>query len=144
YNQLRQGKHTAACLAVTSAGLLKLFPFVLLPWFVWRGGRGARSRAIIMLTVLIVLAAGATPGMWWDYFKHSPSFLAEMVNRVWNFSIPSLVTRVGYLASDTSQGFPQAASYILCGQLIGAAIILAAYAICLCGSTDMESEFCLL
>jgi hypothetical protein len=40
----RARKHTSACLALACAGVLKLFPFILLPWFVWRSGGTIRDR----------------------------------------------------------------------------------------------------
>src|SRR5258706_404626 len=55
---LLKGRPTTACLTVVAAGLLKLFPFVLLPWFVWRGGRAWRHRAILAGLSLATVAVG--------------------------------------------------------------------------------------
>src|ERR1035438_10304328 len=44
YAAQRARRHGWACLAVSTAGILKFYPFFFLPWFVWSGSGGLRAR----------------------------------------------------------------------------------------------------
>jgi len=63
YAAQRAGRHGWRVRVVATAGLLKCYPFVLLPWFIWSGGGGARGRCRRLLGVTVfVLAAVAVTG----------------------------------------------------------------------------------
>lgn len=79
YAARRAGRHGWACVAISMAGMLKLYPFVLLPWFVWSGNGGMRSRWHRLLGVIgLVLAAFAVtgPGLWRDFFRYGMPAIA--------------------------------------------------------------------
>ncbi len=143
----KAGKHTSACLAVACAGVLKLFPFILLPWFVWRSGatiQGRIRRASIVLgfTTFVVLITGIN--QWKDFFQLGvPRLSRWALNFFPNHSIPSLVAKLGYtsgfFARSSIEGWWVSVT-------IGLALIGLIYLVCLRNSPrrDEEIEFCLL
>ncbi len=90
---------TAACLTAVAAGLVKLFPFVLLPWFVWRGGRTWRQRAVLAGVSLAAVGVGVVisgPSLWQDFIQHGlPSVGYWSRNFTFNYCLASLVTHCG-------------------------------------------------
>lgn len=59
-----RGRHAPALLVVTAAGLLKLYPFALLPWFAVRASREAGWRPLLPAAGLAVAALAVAPGLW--------------------------------------------------------------------------------
>ena len=95
----RAGRPVAACLAAVAAGILKLFPFVLLPWFIWRGGRTWRERIVlagVSLTAIGVLVIASGPAWWWDFHQHGlPSVDYWSRNFVFNYCLAAFVKHCG-------------------------------------------------
>jgi Glycosyltransferase family 87 len=148
YCWLQAGKHSVACLAVAAAGLLKLFPFLLLPWFVWRGGADLRGRlvraaqAAAFMSVAVILSG---PKLWRDFFEHGTSLISkQIINRVSNFTVPSLLINLGYAGHDFAPGTDAARGWWMTGLIVGAGLLVAAYWLCLHRDADAEAEFCLL
>jgi len=148
YAAQRASRHGWACVAVSAAGILKFYPFVLLPWFVWSGGGGLRARLYRLAGaggfVLTVMALTG-PGLWRDFFQHGlPMGVGEEIGRTFHFSLPALVTNLGYLY----HGFlpsPEAKQWWWSvGTIVGLAVIAAVYAVCIATHVDREAEFCLL
>ena len=131
---LRKGQPIAACLTVVAAGLLKLFPFVLLPWFVWRGGRSWRQRAFLAGVSVAAVALAiliSRPQLWQDFIQHGlPSVGYWSWNFAFNYCLASLVKHCG--------GSWNA------GLTVGWVALLGAYALCLRLRDDNEAQFCLL
>ncbi len=144
----RTGKHTVACLLVTLAGLLKFFPFVLLPWFIWRGEGGMRARLVrggmaLLFGLAVILLTGL--GTWDDYLHHGLHEAAgRVVNRVYNFTVPSFVINLVYAAYDYRPPEAVAVWGWMLGLGTGLAILVMAYSTCARGKGDPECEFCLL
>jgi hypothetical protein len=144
----KAGKHAVACLTVAVAGLLKLYPFILLPWFVWRGGRDSRARMRVALLVmvfcgLVVCATG--PRLWLEFFRLGTRVsVANQIGRSFNFSVPALVINLGCAASDQAPLFVPMTAWWLTGLVLGLVIIGAAYLLCLRCAGDREIEFSLL
>jgi hypothetical protein len=131
---LRGGRPTASCLAVVAAGLLKLFPFVLVPWFVWRGGRAWRQRALLASVSLATVAVAiviSSPPLWRDFIQHGlPSVGYWSQNFAFNYCLASLVKHCGL-------GWN-------IGLAVGWVALMGAYALCLRLRDDNEAQFCLL
>jgi hypothetical protein len=131
---LRKGWPIAACLIAVAAGFLKLFPFVLLPWFVWRGGRTWRQRAVLTAVSLAAVALGIVisgPSLWQDFIQHGlPSVGYWSRNFVFNYCLASLVKHCGWSWN--------------VGLAVGWMALTGAYALCLRLRDDNEAPFSLL
>ena len=151
---LRNKRPMIGCLAVTTAMWLKLFPLVLVPWFLWRSSREWSVRwkcagALLAWSVVLVLGSGL--GRWEQFWTQGIKAVEQWIlwQRHFNFTVPAFVKNMAWL----SQGFdPQWSGlqpWAQAGAMIGGALILLAYGICWWGerggkSADLESEFCLL
>lgn len=148
YGCHRAGKSTAACLLVTSAGLIKLYPLVLLPWFVWSGRGRVRHRIgriilVLLFGAVVVVMTGI--GLWHDFFTLGLGLVTDLaVNSTINFSLPSLLTNLDYAAYGFTPPASVAHASWLAGVSVGLICILLAYLSCYLSSSDPEIEFCLL
>ncbi len=148
YSAQCAGRHGWACLAVSAAGILKFYPFVLLPWFIWSGGnnvRGRLYRAAGAVAFILAVMALTGRGLWRDFFQFGmPMGVGEEIARTFHYSVPAFVTNLGYLY----HGFhpsPEAKHWWwTLGTIIGLGIIAAAYVACYMTHCDPEAEFCLL
>jgi len=148
YAARRAGKQGWACLAVSAAGIIKFYPFVLLPWFIWSGDSSPRARLQRALGVIVFVSAIIAltgPGLWHDFFRYAmPVGVGDEIGRAFNYSLPALVTNLGY----SLHGFrpsPEAKQWWwAAGTAAGLAVIASAYALCLATRGDSETEFCLL
>jgi Glycosyltransferase family 87 len=148
YAWQRNGRPLSACLAVATAGLLKLFPFVLLPWFMWRGKGTARQRAAqIGVTTAFVAAIVFATGTqrWANFVRYSmPRMPAQSVNQSFNYTLPSFITNLGYAASDFRPSAEATRVWTTLGIAAGLALIALSYSQCLRATQDLEAEFCVL
>jgi hypothetical protein len=121
---------------------------VLLPWFVWSGGGGARMRLYRVLGVVgFVLAVYALtkPALWHDFIAYGiPMGVGEEIGRNFHFSLSALVTNLGYAHHGFHPSPQEARWWWTAGTMTGLAVIAAAYALCLTAQRDPESQFCLL
>jgi len=148
YAAHRAGKHGWACLAISAAGILKFYPFILLPWFLWCGGGSARARLYRLLGVsgfLLAAVAVTGPALWRDFFQYSiPAGVGDEIGRTFNYSLSGLVTNLGY----ARHGFhpsPGAKQWWWCaGTITGLVAIAVAYYACVATHGDPEMQFCLL
>lgn len=146
----REGKPAAACLAVTVAGLVKVFPLVLLPWFVWRGGENWRTRT--RLAALSVVFAGTmvvVTGLdrWIDFYQRSiPLLTAVALNHSFNFTLPALVINLGWASHGFAPEPGLAGLWVRAGVVVGLVMLALAYLPSLRArcETALEAEFCLL
>jgi hypothetical protein len=128
----RDGKHLLSCAAIALAGLLKIFPLMLLPWFAWRAGnRRGRLRCAAFAVVLVATGIGLTGVERWLQFLETgvPTFGRYAAMYFDCFSLPGLVARLG--AGPLGQN------------LMAVAVVVVVYGLCW-GATNREAEFCLL
>jgi hypothetical protein len=149
YAAQRAGRHGWACVAISTAGMLKLYPFILLPWFVWSGDGGARGRWYRLLGVIgFVLAVFAVtgPGLWRDFFRYGMPAIAgwEEAGRSFQFSLPALVTNLGYLHDGFHPSLEARQWWWFVGMLAGLVVFATAYGVCLSSHRDPEAQFSLL
>jgi len=147
YAAQRAGRHGRACAAVTIAGVLKFYPFILLPWFIWTGG-GVRSRwyRLLGVTGFILAAIALTgPSLWRDFLRYGiPMGVGGEIGRTFHFSLPALVTNLGYLYENFRPSAEARQWWWLAGTLAGIAVFVVAYAVCGRARHDPEAQFCLL
>jgi len=144
----RVGKHTAACLAVTAAGFLKLFPFALLPWFVWRSRGGIRQKTgrVIVIAVAVAVTIWLTGfGLWDDFMTHGMKVVAAAaIDHTFNCSLPSFVTNLGRLVFSFSVSSATGHVWYRAGMISGLVLLGAGYVMCLGRVRSQMAEFCLL
>ncbi len=102
---LRNGKPVNACVAVTTTVWLKLFPAVLVPWFLWRSSREWNTRwkcagAVLVWSVALVLASGL--GHWVQFWTHGMKVVEDWITwqRHFNFTVPSFVKNAAWLLNE--------------------------------------------
>lgn len=140
----RAGRDTAAGLLVVTAGLLKIFPLALLPWFIWRGAGTWRRRLTRLGWVVgfgLVIVWATNLERWEDFFHRQGSVVSgNMIDRVFNVTVPSLVTNVGLTAGPESM----ARVWPAVGLGAGLLVLAGAYAACWRADGARELEFSLL
>ncbi len=149
YAAQRAGRRGWACTAVSAAGMLKLYPFILLPWFIWSGSGGMRGRCRRLIGVIgFVSAVFAVtgPGLWRDFFRYGmPSIVRwQEAGKTGQFSLAALVANLGYWHSNFHPTPEARTLWWFAGTGAGLAIIAAAYGACLVSRRDLETQFCLL
>ena len=140
---LRQtGRSTAACVVAAIAGAMKLYPLVLLPWFVWGSdGDGAkRWRRLAWATGssgLLVLVTG--PALWQGFVESGMPILQRCAigPTYFNFTVTSLASNLGALAGNARAGW-------LAGAVASVALWVLIYAVCWRGLPDAAAQFSLL
>lgn len=146
YRWHRQGRHAAACALVTVAGLAKVFPLFLLPWFVWRSAEDWRGRLRAALAaagcaVVVVLASG--PGLWAEFAEAGTAGVQRhtLLPQYGNHSVPGLVVILNHWLHGMNATASDAQAGWLAGQVAGLALIGLGYGLCLCRRGDDELEF---
>ena len=144
----RVGRHTAACLAITAAGFLKLFPFALLPWFVWRSRGGIRQKTgrVIVIAVAMAVAVWLTGfRLWSDFVTQATKIIAAAdIDHTFNCSLPSFVANLGRLVFSFSVSSATGHVWYMAGMISGLVLLGAGYLMCLGRVRSQMAEFCLL
>jgi hypothetical protein len=95
---LRAGRPAGGVVLVVTAGMLKLFPFALLPWFLWRGaptwtGRLKLAGIAALAGASIVMVTGV--GLWREYVTYGLPVLQQLAVGSKNLTVPSLILNLG-------------------------------------------------
>ncbi|MGD8471472.1 MAG: glycosyltransferase family 87 protein [Desulfobacterales bacterium] len=144
----QQEKYLPAAGLVALAGLIKLFPFILLPWFVLREKSGYKIRAGRMLfTAGFILGLIFLTGIknWLDYYHFSFRYLIDGSFGIgYNYSLPSFVVNFVYAIYDFRPPSNIAEIWSTIGVAGGLIFLTFSYILCLLAFDDRESEFCFL
>lgn len=154
YACLRNGRPAGACLAITTATWLKLFPVVLVPWFLWRASRDWKTRvrcagAALVWSVGVVVASGLEN--WKQFWAYGMRVVEAWVEwqRHFNFTVPSFVKNVAWLLHGFDPEWSGLHAWARTGAVLGAVLIALTYGVI--GwvarrrkDADIEAEFCLL
>jgi hypothetical protein len=127
---------TAACLLVCAAGLLKLFPLVLLPFFV-RSWRTAAAAAVFLAGIVLLTGLNQWQGF---VAQAMPVVAANAVNSSFTFSLPALVAQLDSAAHGFAPPAAEVQFWLRVGVVIGLLGIAAAYVV----RADPETRFALL
>jgi hypothetical protein len=149
YARQRGGRPLEACVWVCLAGLLKLFPLALLPWFVYRADNEWRGRVRAGALAGVVLAIGVTVtgiGLWLDFVRYPSHILSgwAMGPTFFNFSISSLVTALAKETGGTHVSAKMVHAWWVAGAALGSTMLVLSYTVCFHDGGDPEAEFCLL
>jgi hypothetical protein len=154
YRFLRNGRSVVACLVITTAVWLKIFPIVLLPWFLWRASANSKIRwkclgATLAWSMGVVLATGWSS--WKQFRAHAVPVLETWVAqaRHFNFTVPSFVKNAAWSVHGFQPEWDGLHEWVTVGTAIGLALIALAYGFCWRTGrrqkdTDLDLEFCLL
>lgn len=148
YACLRSGRPMWACALVTVAGLLKLYPFVLLPWFVWRGGdywRGQLKCAGLVGLLIVVGVFGTGWSQWVAFRDESLAVIVEQsLGRFFNFSLPAWLANLRLAHDHYAVALPVARVWGRAAALVGLALVGGAYLVCWRGNGRRDLELGLL
>lgn len=118
---------TVACVAVAIAGLIKIYPLALLPWFVWRSGHKMAGRIGAFLASSATLAIGVWLTdfqLWANFIESGLPFVATWVKAANNcFTIGSATHQIGAL----STGHVDSDFFVRAGSFFGAFLFAAFY-----------------
>jgi hypothetical protein len=154
YRLLRNGRPVEACLVITTAAWLKIFPVLLLPWFLWRASDYWKVRwrcigAIVAWSVGILLATGWSS--WRQFAAHAVPLLEAWTaqQRHFNFTLPSFVKNAAWRLHDFDPGWGGLEGWVTIGSGIGVALMALAYGSCWRigrkrKDPELDLEFCLL
>jgi hypothetical protein len=154
YKLLRSGRPAAACLVIATAAWLKIFPVMLLPWFLWRAPANSKMRwkclgVTLAWSMGIVLATGWSS--WRRFWTHAVPVLEAWVTqaRHFNFTVPSFVKNVAWSAHGFQPEWDGLQWWVTVGAVVGLTLIALAYIFCWRTgrsqkNVDLELEFCLL
>ncbi len=144
----RRGYGMTACILVTIAGMTKLFPLALLPWFVWRGGGGIRgmsrrAAAAVATGLAVVMATGWE--LWRSFFHYVPTIVNDFAPwRTFNFTVPSLIFNLTALAAGQTASVTQMHAWWTIATVMGLVMIAASYWLVWSRRGDPTVEFCFL
>jgi hypothetical protein len=154
YRLLRNGRPAGACLLITTAAWLKIFPAVLLPWFLWRAPTDGNRRwkclgATLAWSIGIVMATGWSS--WKQFRAHAVPVLEAWVTqaRHFNFTVPSFVKNAAWSVHGFNPEWGGLHGWVTVGAVIGLTLIALGYGWCWRtgrsqNDVDLEREFCLL
>jgi Glycosyltransferase family 87 len=142
-----RGWHHGAVALITLTGTLKLFPLVLVPWFVWQASPRWRGRAWYALEAVgLVAVIIALTGLeaWRDFATYGLPIIHEyLVDHPTNYSVTAWVSAVAR-ASGVPATPVSLAGWLRLGILAGISGIGVAYAVGLWHRDEPELPFALL
>ncbi len=141
-----KGRSASAMALATAAAAFKLYPAVLLPWFLLSGlqGRSDLARRVLAGAAVAAAALAVTgPAMWLSFAQEGLPVIQLSVGGSWtNYSLPSLAKMLtGAFAGDLAN--PPAWSATL-GKVLGLLAIAATYGRILWGGLRPAAEASLL
>jgi hypothetical protein len=148
YTFHQAGKLLPACLMIASAGLIKLFPFILLPWVIIVSNAQFRKKAIaafltVVYIAIVILWSGTTA--WRFYFESFiSSTTAYSFNKVYNFSIPSLIFALYFSITSFDISSFESNLWRLLSITVSFGLLLFSYAVALKKSSNSNVHFSLL
>ncbi|QEG20349.1 glycosyltransferase family 87 protein [Mariniblastus fucicola] len=116
-----------SCAIVSLAALIKIYPLVLLPWFVWRSDSAVRGRITSGLTSVMVLAIGVwltDVALWQSFAEHGLRIVSAWVRAAHDcYTFANAAHQLG----TTISGDADSNLYVRIGSLVGALVLAAFY-----------------
>ncbi len=117
----------AACAIIAIAALLKVFPLVLLPWFVWRSGNSVTQRVAAGTAAVATLVAGvwfSGVQYWCDFIEFGLVTISLWVKEITEcFTLGNAFHQIGSLIT----GNPESDFFLRVGTVTGLLLIAAFY-----------------
>lgn len=146
YFLLKKGHAISACSLIVFASLLKLFPLILLPWFIWKGGDDVRARFKLAgwSTGFLVLGLGASGVLLWkEFFEVASQGISVWAKSFPSYSIASFFAKFGIVASGSNASVLTNALFYV-GLSVSAVLILVTYPRILSGRRNSDLELSIL
>jgi hypothetical protein len=141
----RTGKPGLGCALAAIAAVLKLFPVLVLPWFVFHSARNGKEigrRVFIVGTVWLVAFLATGPALWQGFVQSGLPVISDWVMNQWgNLSLPSLVYNIASVVLGDAFTAQSNRFWWSIASLSGVALIAAAYAWVWASRTDSRIRF---
>lgn len=141
-----RGRGAIAVALAAAATVFKLYPAVLIPWFLFhklRSGRDLAERLAAGAAVGLAAIGLVGPELWLSFVRDGLPVIQLSVGGSWtNYSIPSLVKMLaGAAGGDIHTAPPWAA---MLGKCLGIAVVAAAYVRAFWGDLNSRTQFSLM
>ena len=144
----RRGPHGAACVLASVAAALKLFPVLMLPWFVFHSANSWREvvrRSLIVGAVLAVIVTATGLTLWKDFLQHGLPVISTGVMNQWgNQSVPSLVLNLASASREFALDPTTSRTWWIIASMVGVLLLAAAYGLIWLKRGDSRIAFGLL
>jgi len=145
---LRAGRPAAACWLVVSAGSLKLFPFVLLPWFIWRGAdtwRGRCRLAFFAAASVAGLVVVSGVGLWREFIHDGlPALKTVAVGSLKSVTLPAWIVNLGVAMWDFSPPATVMHWLWVLAIVVALGVVVTAWLLCCRARGDVNAQFALM
>jgi len=134
YILLLHKKPISSCLSIMLAGMIKLYPLVLVPWFVWHNGKNWQGRLklfLICFAFLAVVIEITGLDMWQGFYQSSPEVFNAFIG-YWpgNYTIPSFLKSLIYSLYGFKPSLKLSEFVQILGFCCGFIILFITYCVC--------------
>ena len=144
----KSGRHHFSLFTITMTGMIKLFPLVLVPWFIWRADKKIWRRGLYALEALLICCVIfflTGPKLWVDFLQYGTKVINEnIVNWSFNYSLPSFIINTAYASHDFHVSKDLGTLWMAISTATGLAIIILSYVITFLNRSDLDIEFSIL
>lgn len=144
----RSGRPGAACALATLAATLKIFPVLMLPWFVFYSANGWREilrRIVIVGTVSLLIVATTGWALWQGFIEFGLPIISKgTINQWGNQSLPSLVLNIAATRWDFELSQDALRMWWLMASATGAVSILTSYLLVWATNGEARVKFSVL
>jgi hypothetical protein len=144
----KEKMYRLAILFAALAGTIKFFPFVLLPWFLWRPPVSLKEKlqntagAILAVVSIFYLT---DLSMWIEFFQYGLKIIRDnSINQTMNYSLPSFIFNFIFWLYDFNLEEAFLFRWSLITTVIGFIFILFSYKLCRMSNNDEDVEFSVL
>ena len=129
----KRGWNQLALVCVVVAGMIKIYPLVLVPWFIWRSTGNCWRRVFYTMEALLLGSAivyATKPDLWVSFLGTSLQIIREnVINQTSNYSLPSLIVNSAYALYNFQPPPSFGPLFFTVSVFSGIAVILAGYVI---------------
>ncbi len=144
----RSRQHAAACVLASLAAALKLFPVLMLPWFVFYSANSWREvvrRSSIVGAVMAVICMATGLTLWKDFLQHGLPVISTGVMNQWgNQSVPSLVLNLASAGREFALDPSTSRTWWIIASIVGVLLLAVSYGLIWLKQGDSRIAFGLL
>jgi hypothetical protein len=146
YVQQQRGSYSRSWLLATVAASLKLFPVVMIPWFVWSaaGHWTAKVRWLVPTALFILGMTAASWSLWPGFLSTGLDVVrGNVVDRI-NYSLPALIVNARSALHDSVVAESSAEWIWRLAVILTSSIVILTYAGCHWFRCHDEASFCII